>query len=89
MGRRLSLIVVLACLMTAACTTLNRSMTDELQADLPRAQGLGSFVPSCLFLCFARAEFVQGDVQPVAVQEPPAPVNKRTGIATKRKGPKP
>jgi hypothetical protein len=47
--------------MLGACTTTNRRMTDELNADLPQAIGLGAFAPSCVFFCSVTATFTQGD----------------------------
>lgn len=42
-------------------TTSSYQREHEVSANLPRAQGLGAFVPSCIFFCFATANYTHGD----------------------------
>ena len=48
-------------LMLAGCSTSSVLREHEVQANLPRAQGLGAFSPACLFFCFTEAHFQHGD----------------------------
>jgi len=48
--------------MIAGCgTTSSYQREHDVEANLPRAQGLGAFTPACLFLCFPTVTFSHGD----------------------------
>ena len=62
------LIVVL--FMLTGCQTSSVLREHEVEASLPRAQGLGAFATNCIFLCFPTATFSHGDdtIDPNATQ---------------------
>ena len=46
----------------AGCgTTSSYQREHDVEANLPRAMGLGAFTPACLFLCFPSTTFTHGD----------------------------
>jgi len=48
-------------MVTGCGTTSSYRRDEDIQANLPRAQGLGAFAPSCVFLCFPTVTFSHGD----------------------------
>ena len=46
----------------AGCGSSSLRRDNEVQATLPRAIGLGSFAPACIFFCVVHVSFEQGDV---------------------------
>lgn len=56
----LAVVVVVAVLaVMSGCTTTRLTRDMEMQADQPRALGLGAFAGNCIFMCFISAEFTQ------------------------------
>lgn len=77
----------IAAFIMAGCHTL-RSDYDratDLQAELPRAQGLGAFSGSCIFFCFVHAEFTQGNTTPVEVLDKEGHVKSHNDVSIRLK----
>lgn len=51
--------VIVPLLILAGCSSTRWNRDVEMQADQPRALGLGAFAPSCLFICIVEAQFTQ------------------------------
>ena len=82
-----ALLALLMLVVLAGCSTTTRSVTDELRANLPRAQGLiGTFTPACLFLCFVEAQFTQGDTETTREVLDGPVIHKSTGTTSRKKG---
>lgn len=72
----------------AGCNTIEHgyAKNSDIEAQLPRAQGLGAFAGSCWFLCFVHAQFSQGDVTPVeVVDDEDGKVKAHTDVTLKLK----
>jgi hypothetical protein len=52
---------ILAMLLAGCGATSSYQRAHEIEANLPRAQGLGAFTPACFIFCFATAHFTHGD----------------------------
>lgn len=76
---------ILLSLALAACSSgpsIQRSQ--DVDANLPRAIGLGAFAPTCLFLCYIRAQFERkGDEPPV---DPNADAQSRSTTEMRARG---
>lgn len=44
----------------SGCATPSYERSHELDANLPRALGMGAFAPTCFFLCLVHAAFTRG-----------------------------
>lgn len=54
-------LLVIFVLVLAGCGTASSLREHEVSANLPRAQGIGAWTPSCIFFCFAEAHYAHGD----------------------------
>jgi hypothetical protein len=51
--------VSLALVLVCGCASTRWNRDTEMTANQPRALGLGSFAPSCFFICFVESHFEQ------------------------------
>ena len=56
-----SSLCALALVLAGCGATSDYKRATEIEAQIPRALGLGAFAPSCVFLCFTTAKFTHGD----------------------------
>lgn len=54
-------LAVIVIYLTGCGTTSSYQREHDVEANLPRAQGLGAFAPACLFFCFPTVTFSHGD----------------------------
>lgn len=52
----------------SGCATNRYERSHELDANLPRALGMGAFAPTCLFFCLVNAEFTRGGDENITAQ---------------------
>jgi hypothetical protein len=55
------MIRMLFLLALAGCSTSSSLREHDMEANLPRALGLGAFAPSCFMFCFPTVTFSHGD----------------------------
>lgn len=80
----------------AGCgTTSSYQRQHDVEANLPRAQGLGAFTPACIFFCFPTVTFTHGDdtIDPNATEalmhsKVNVQASKQTAIVKSQRGPK-
>jgi hypothetical protein len=73
------------------CHTMNSdyARNSDLEASLPRAQGLGAFAHGCLFFCSVHATFTQGNMTPVEVLDEEGKIKSHDDISIRLKSDKP
>lgn len=87
---------VFVLVMIAGCgATSSYQREHDIQANLPRAMGLGAFTPACIFLCFPTTTYTHGDdtIDPNATEalmhsKSNVQAEKQTGIVKSQRGPK-
>ena len=53
--------LVVALMLTGCGATSDYKRASEVEADMPRAMGLGTFAPSCIMFCTVTTDFTHGD----------------------------
>jgi hypothetical protein len=55
------ILAALAVMLAGCGATSDYKRATDIEADMPRAMGLGAFAPSCIFFCFTETHFTHGD----------------------------